>query len=108
MTVDRTIPRSYARTFWRSSARRAAPSSLVGAAGLALLVLVALLSPLAGYPIGADVDAAARSQGPTLAHWLGTDHLGRDVFWRVALASRTSVGPGLLSCAIAAALGVRL
>jgi peptide/nickel transport system permease protein len=97
-----------ATTVVRDIARRAAPSSVAGAVFLALLALTALLAPLGGYAVGADVDPLVRSQGPSAAHWLGTDHLGRDVFWRLLLASRTFVGPGLLSCAIAALVGVPL
>jgi peptide/nickel transport system permease protein len=98
----------FAATFGRRIARRADPSAVGGLWFLGLVVLLALLAPLSGYPVGADVDPAIRSQGPSLAHWFGTDHLGRDVFWRLVLASRTFVGPGLLSCGIAAVIGVPL
>jgi peptide/nickel transport system permease protein len=97
-----------AGAFATQVARRAPATGLVGAAVLLGVVLVAILAPLGGYPVGADVDPTARSLGPSLAHWLGTDHLGRDVFWRLLLASRAFVGPGLLACAVAAVVGVPL
>mgnify|MGYP003886402417 FL=1 len=71
-----------------------------------LLVVAALLAPLGGYPIGADVDLTAANVGPSPAHWLGTDHLGRNVAWRLILASRAFLGPGLVAAAVAATLGV--
>lgn len=101
------IPRLFL-TVGRGIVRRADRSSIAGSAFLVGVVLVALLAPLSGYPVGADVDPTVRSLGPSVRHWLGTDHLGRDVFWRLALASRTFVGPGLLSCGIAALVGVPL
>ena len=33
----------------------------------------------------------ARRQGPSLAHWLGTDHLGRDMLARVIHGGRVSL-----------------
>lgn len=92
----------------REVARRSPASGRLGAAALAVVLGIALLSPLAGYPVGADVDMAARSQGPSAAHWFGTDHLGRDVFWRTLLASRAFAGPGLLAAFVTAAVGVPL
>lgn len=81
-------------------------SGLAGVAVLAAVVLAAILSPLGGYPVGADVDPALAGLGPSWRFPLGTDHLGRDVFWRLVLASRAFVGPGLTACAIAGTLGV--
>ncbi|MEZ4238139.1 MAG: hypothetical protein R3F59_18725 [Myxococcota bacterium] len=89
----------------RDGVRRAPLVGWLGTAVLLAVLLAALLSPLAGYPVGADV-TTARSEAPSAAHWLGTDHLGRDVFWRLLLASRAFVGPGSLACAVAAGLGV--
>lgn len=81
-------------------------ASALGLALLALVVITALLSPLAGYEPGLDVNVGARSLAPSLAHPLGTDHLGRDVLWRLLLACRAFMGPGALACAVAAALAV--
>lgn len=75
------------------------------------LVLVALLLVMWGvalvlpYEPGADVAVQSADQGPSAAHWLGTDHLGRDVASRLVLASRAFVPPGLWAAAIAGLLG---
>jgi ABC-type dipeptide/oligopeptide/nickel transport system permease subunit len=92
----------------RRVARDARPLSLAALISLAALVGVAVLVPLAGYPVGADVAPEARDLLPSASHWLGTDHLGRDVFWRLLLASRAFVFPGAAACLTAAVLAVPL
>ncbi len=84
------------------------PSAAVGVAVLAVVALCAVMAPLSGYPIGADVVPLDRNLPASTAHWLGTDHLGRDVFWRLVFASRAFVFPGLLACATAGVLAVPL
>jgi len=85
---------------------RRRPTSLLAAAWLVALAAAAVLGPLGGYPVGADVDLSVASQGPSAQHWLGTDHLGRDIGWRLLLACRAFVGPGVVAAGVAAALGV--
>lgn len=75
-------------------------------AGLALAVLaVALLAP---WLTPQDPDRQAledRLERPSRAHWLGLDELGRDIFSRLILGARVSVGVGLAVVLIAGALG---
>lgn len=75
-------------------------------AGLALAVLaVALLAPwLAPQDPGRQA-LEDRLQRPSRAHWLGLDELGRDIFSRLILGARVSVGVGLAVVLIAGALG---
>lgn len=47
-------------------------------------------------------------QGPSLAHPLGTDDIGRDVLSRIIFGSRTSVSVGLVAVAISILIGVTL
>jgi peptide/nickel transport system permease protein len=64
---------------------------LAAALVLALVVAVALL---AGPLSGLDPNETAVSQRlgwPSLAHWLGTDELGRDLFARIAFGGRYSL-----------------
>ena len=70
---------------------------LVAAAILgALAVAAALASLVAPYAFDA-VDLAHRRAAPSLAHWFGTDDLGRDVFTRVLFGARVSLAVGLVS-----------
>lgn len=82
------------------------PGPRLALAWLLLVAVVGALAPLAGYPVGGDVDPSRASLGPSLAAPLGTDHLGRSVAWRLALAGRAFLEPGLLAGLVAAGLGV--
>jgi peptide/nickel transport system permease protein len=57
----------------------------------ALFVLIVLAAVLGPYLVPYDPlasDTAAALKGPSLAHWFGTDQLGRDVLSRVIVATR--------------------
>ena len=56
-----------------------------------LFVLIGILSPVIMTHDPAAQDYGALLQGPTAAHWLGTDYLGRDMFSRIIGGARTSL-----------------
>lgn len=71
---------------------------------LAVLLLLAFaVGPLSPYDVNALGDDPL--QGPSGSHWFGTDNLGRDVFTRVAVATRYALVISLLSTVIAAVVG---
>ena len=63
----------------------------IAAAVLVLVVVAAVLGPLLSPWSATAVDLDAVRAGPSTAHWLGTDHLGRDELTRLLLAARTSL-----------------
>jgi peptide/nickel transport system permease protein len=67
---------------------RGNPVTAIAAAGLAFIILVALLAPwITPYnPIASNVPVAL--QPPSAAHWAGTDQLGRDIASRIIAAAR--------------------
>lgn len=69
----------------------ARPSGAIGLALVTFHLALALLSPwLVPYDYKA-MDATGTLAGPSAAHWLGTDHLGRDVLSRVMLGGREAL-----------------
>ncbi len=82
--------------------------AVAGLVVLGLLLLAALLGPtLAPYGVNA-INVDDRLQGPSSAHWFGTDELGRDIFSRVLVAARVSLQVGLIAVGISLLLGVSL
>lgn len=85
------------------------PVSFVALGGFCVIVLAAIFGPsLAPYdPL--QTNATNALQAPSLAHWFGTDQLGRDVFSRVLVATRLdlmiSVAAVALSFVVGAAIG---
>ncbi len=81
-------------------------ADVVAAGVLAVLVIGAVLAPMLA-PRGADVlDLAHRRAAPSLAHWFGTDELGRDLLVRVLLGARISLAVGVVSGVLSATIGV--
>ncbi|MQP33601.1 ABC transporter permease subunit [Rhodococcus erythropolis] len=75
---------------------------------LALVVLVALAAPwIAPYPPN-SIDFDAIWEGPSAAHLLGTDQLGRDLLSRTIFGARASLLGPLVLLIIATAMGVAI
>ena len=65
-----------------------------------LLVLVSILAPvLAPYPID-ELHVPDRLQGSSFKYFLGTDHVGRDLFSRMLFGARISLFIGFTATAI--------
>ena len=71
-----------------------------------LFVLIGALSPWIMTHDPAAQDYGALLQGPTGAHWLGTDYLGRDMFSRIVGGARTSLVAMVFVLVAALAIGV--
>lgn len=78
--------------------------------GMLSLVLVALAAiSLVWTPHPPDLVAVGnRLRGPGAAHWLGTDHLGRDILSMIMVGAQTSLMVGALAVGIGLAVGVPL
>jgi peptide/nickel transport system permease protein len=82
--------------------------AVAGLVVIALFVLLALLAPLI-----APFDPIAQGwtqvrKPPSALHWFGTDEVGRDILARVIFGARASLMAGVISVAIALAVGVPL
>ncbi len=95
-------------SLWGDAARRLCKNrlALVGAALLALQVVLALLTPwIAPYSF-AEQDRSLGAAPPSAQHWLGTDQLGRDLFTRILYGGRVSLLVGFAATAVALLIGV--
>lgn len=70
-------------------------------------VLVLLAPVIAPYDY-AYMDVMAMQQGPSAAHWFGTDELRRDIFSRVLYGGRYSITMGLFAVLISQTMGMTL
>jgi len=69
----------------------ARPSGMIGLSLVVFHIVLALISPLiVAYDYKAT-DSSLMLSGPSAAHWLGTDHLGRDVLIRVLMGGREAL-----------------
>lgn len=101
-------PRTRPRTRPRAQ-QRGGPSGLrLGVALLGALALLAVAGPWLPLADPARQDLLATLAPPSAAHWLGTDHLGRDVLARVVLGAPRSLGIAVACVLIATGLGVAL
>jgi len=83
---------------------RAAIASLVF---LAVVALLALLAPwLPGLPDPTLQNLKLSATPPSLAHWFGTDELGRDALARVIWGGRISLLVGLVGTLVSIVVGV--
>ncbi|HEX3954380.1 MAG TPA: ABC transporter permease [Stellaceae bacterium] len=75
---------------------------------LAAIAVLSVVGPFLGRAIGLDpnaVDLLARYAGPSSAHLLGTDELGRDELLRLLEGGRVSLTIGIAAAIGAAAVG---
>jgi len=87
---------------------RRRPMAVAGLAVASLFVLMALFAPLIAPYDPAATNFSAVLQGPSAAHIMGTDDLGRDVFSRVVFGARASLEAGVLATLLALIVAVPL
>ncbi|QIG47241.1 ABC transporter permease [Nordella sp. HKS 07] len=83
----------------------------LGLLGLVLVVIVigaALFADVIAPYDPAKIDVLNKLQGPSAAHWLGTDQLGRDTFSRIIYGARVAMGIAVFSIGIGAFVGLIL
>jgi ABC-type dipeptide/oligopeptide/nickel transport system permease subunit len=99
--VDVALRRQPARLSRLLAAARSKPLGSFGAIVVALMLIVALAAPFIVTHDPNRIDPLIRLQTPSSEHWLGTDHLGRDIFSRVVYGARVSAIVGPLAVALA-------
>jgi peptide/nickel transport system permease protein len=88
-----------ARAFSRRS-----PLGAVGAVVMLVVIIAGLGAPVVATYDPTRTDAAQTFVPPGPRHWLGTDHLGRDIYSRLVHGARVSLAVGV-ACALLGGLG---
>jgi peptide/nickel transport system permease protein len=83
-------------------------SFMIGSFLVALLLCTAALSFVWTPHSATDIDVPSKLQGPSAAHWLGTDSLGRDIVSLLIVGSQNSIAVGLIAVGIGMGFGVAL
>jgi peptide/nickel transport system permease protein len=88
-------------------------AAVAGAIVIVLLVVIAILAPWLGTdPLAQDIEHGLSELGaplsPSADALLGTDHLGRDVWARLAAGATTSLAIAALATALALAIGLAI
>ena len=90
---------------------RKACSSVTGATGFAIVVMVvfcAVFAPWVATHNPDALDVMNRFAPPSRGHWLGTDHLGRDLFSRLVHGASVAMVVALSAIAMALTTGTLL
>lgn len=98
--------RSKSKEFIKKFMRR--KTAVIALIFILFMVIVAILGPMmAPYDCSAP-DYSAMLQGPSAAHWWGTDEYGRDLFSRMLVGTRLSLSVALVSVIIGTVIGTVL
>lgn len=84
-------------------------AALVSGIFILVLAIVAIVTKLAPQVLPYDPyqqNLSESLQGPSGAHWFGTDMQGRDIFCRVLVGTQITLTVGLLAVAISLTIGV--
>lgn len=84
---------------------KASPLAVAALGVVSLWLALAAAAPLLAPYEPLRQDIVGRLAGPSAAHWLGTDALGRDILSRVLHGARISIPVGLAAVILAALLG---
>ncbi|TFC44381.1 ABC transporter permease [Cryobacterium sp. TMT1-21] len=88
--------------------QRMGPLGSIAVGFVALVVLGALLAPIIAPYDPTIGSVTQRYQGPSMAHLLGTDQAGRDIFSRLLWGARSSLTGPLIVVVITAVFGTTL
>jgi len=94
------------RNPWR--ALMAEPLGVMGGAIVLAFVVMALFAPWIAPYDPLKIDVMNKFQGSSLAHWAGTDQLGRDLLSRIIFGARTALGVAITATGIAGFIGILL
>lgn len=81
-------------------------AAVVALVFLLVTVVVSVFAPVLAPYTPTDSDLANSLQGPSAAHWLGTDDIGRDILSRMLFAGRISLRASVIAVGLALGIGL--
>ena len=73
---------------------------------LGAILLAAVAAPIFLSSASQSMNLLSPLEAPSLHHWMGTDPLGRDLFFRILCGAQVSVGVGFAAVLIATVMGI--
>ena len=84
--------------FWQTIERLFSNrKAVVGAVIFGIIIIASIFAPLIAPYGWNDMDLLHMQEGPSAAHWCGTDMLGRDIFTRLLYGGRNSLTIGFMT-----------
>jgi oligopeptide transport system permease protein len=84
-------------------------AAMSGLAFLAFIILLCFIVPFFPFlPDPAVQSLPNKNAGASWSHWMGTDHLGRDLFSRILHGGRISILVGLITTLVSLTIGVTI
>lgn len=104
---DTAAPRRESRFAWLHQLL----ANPLGCTGLVMVILIVISAVGADWIAPYDykaLDVKARFSGPTMAHFFGTDNLGRDTFSRTLYGGQVALSVALIAVSLSLVIGVLL
>ncbi|MCI8417398.1 MAG: ABC transporter permease [Lachnospiraceae bacterium] len=86
--------------------RRIKVTTIIAFVVIFMAILMAFFPSLFATHDPLEMDMVNKLQGPSAAHWLGTDEYGRDLWSRIVYGAKTTMSVGFGSAALAALMGI--
>lgn len=95
-------------TFWQDAWNRLKANKLAmfGLTFVIFITVLAIFGPMLSKYSYSKTDYNVANQGPSAAHWFGTDKFGRDSFVRVLYGARISLTVGYVASVLNLVIGV--
>ena len=94
-----------AQAWWRF---RRHPLAVAGLILFGIVLLASVAAPFISRYDYADLNLPEKFQSPSMAHFLGTDRVGRDIWSRTLYGGRVSLAVGFSAASISTVIGVIL
>lgn len=102
--IKKSKKNSQAKEIWRRF--RKSKTAMLGLVLLIFVVGIAIFADvIVPYENAIAQDIPNRLQGPSAAHWFGTDEAGRDLFARIIHGSRYSLAIGIITTIVSMIIG---